>query len=282
VLAQPGVTRGPVDPRTGLPLTGWRRLLVRPLVEVRGDRWLTWLLDRCPWLGGRWCFALLAGFSALGGVILVAGAARLSRELPFLDMSRWRFWIIMVLVGNLVNALHEVGHAVASKAQGVRVLSVGLILDLPVLSGWTRPDRSFDQLSRRGRLVCVAAGPLCSFVCGTVALVGWALSVPGSAAASDWLTVTIAGVLGALISLVPFHKGDGYMLLAELTGARDLRRRAWRRLGALFGMSRALAPSEHRPWLAAFAAGMILWRVALTLGIVWLALQLPIFARPAT
>jgi putative peptide zinc metalloprotease protein len=284
VLELPGEIRPRVDPRSGVPLTGFRRWTVRKLVEIRGDRWLVGLLKIAPWLGSAWFLALVTALVAGGVALAFAGHARLGGDLAEMQPSRWRFWILLFVVGHVVNALHEVGHAVATRAQGVRVLSVGLILDLCVVSAWTKPDRSYAGLSRPGRLACIAAGPLCSFACGAACVAGWWLSAPGSGAAGVWLTCALASVIGALVSLVPFHPGDGYLVLADLSGEPELRRRAFHELARRLGLPRAAtaasAPAASGPlWLAAFALGMLVWRVVLAGAILWLISWMPPFAR---
>lgn len=264
VLEVPGAAREEHhrNPFTGLESGGkFHQVLVIRLLEVRGDAWLVRLLARAPFLGSRAFLALCVAAVAAAASLLVAHRAELARDLGALDTSTGRFWLLLVALGNAANAVHELAHAIACRAQGVRVLSMGWVLHYFLLGAWVRPGKAWRELRRPGRLLCVLAGPLASALVSGGGLLLWYLG--DGLAAEVGLILAISSIVGAVITMVPVHTGDGYVILTDLLSVPDLRQQAMTYLRSRIERREVPLPRTRRALLGGFAASVVAWRIVL-------------------
>jgi putative peptide zinc metalloprotease protein len=188
------------------------------------------LIGRLHDRGGRLLFtpaaAVALGALALAGLaafVLSAGPARqgLQASSPAVLLFLYPATIVSVV-------LHELGHALATKAAGRRVNGAGV--------GWywfgpmAFVDTSDMWLSgRRDRIAVSLAGPAVNAILGgAAALAGVFLSGLAQAVAWQFAFVSYAAVL---INLNPLLEYDGYHVLTDLLDRPGLRRRALGWLG---------------------------------------------------
>lgn len=181
-----------------------------------------------------------ANFSA--GFVLLAAA------LYFFDDNG----IVSALVPAV--AVHELGHALAIKARGARVVAV----DFNVTG--LRMDYA-GYLSRSDELICAAAGPIAGLT------LAFAASLLGRICESEYL-LCVSGVslILSLFNLLPASPLDGGIILSILLGAHPDVRRALLFIATLcVGM--AMIASGLFCLYRGFGAALIppgLWLIALT------------------
>ncbi|HUS65346.1 MAG TPA: hypothetical protein VMZ28_12415 [Kofleriaceae bacterium] len=224
VLEAPGAAPppSPANPFTGAPQRGAARLLQLRLVTLRGDAWVRRLLARAPWLGRPAALVALGLVTLAGAAALVRSRDLLSGELAALVPLTWATAVWVVASGAAGNALHELGHAVACCAQGVPVRTTGVMLRYFFLSAWVRPAAALAERPRAGRWVAALAGPAVSFAIAGASALAWSVA-EAPAARHAWLCAAVSNAFGGGLTLVPFHQGDGYQIVADALGRPGLR-----------------------------------------------------------
>ncbi len=175
----------------------------------------------------------------------------------------------------LVKVLHELGHAFAAKAQGLRVHTMGVtfLVFVPVLytdvsDVWLLPDR-------RRRLAVGAAGVGVELAIACLATLAWSFLPPGFARDAAFLLATTTWAMTLLVNLNPLMRFDGYFLLSDLLRVPNLQARAfafgrWRMRQALFGWADPAPEPLDRPVMRALLAWCYaawLWRLVVFVGI---------------
>jgi putative peptide zinc metalloprotease protein len=142
---------------------------------------------------------------------------------------------------------HEVAHALAAKAEGVRIgrAGIGLFWFAPVVY----VDTSLAwAIPRWARIRVNAAGPLFNLAVAGL----FALSARfASGTAQDvlvWLALT--NVVLVVFNLSPLLEFDGYYVLADLTDTNALRRKAMRSVFRDLGRPRPPASRREAGYLA--------------------------------
>jgi putative peptide zinc metalloprotease protein len=126
--------------------------------------------------------------------------------------------------------VHELGHAAALMAGGERpgAIGAGFYYVCPVM--FTDVDAAW-RLSRRSRAVVDMGGIYVQLLFAALTIGVYAATRSGVAARAIALID-----LGLIANLNPFLRMDGYWLLADLTGTRDLRGRTQALALGLFGV----------------------------------------------
>lgn len=165
---------------------------------------------------------------------------------------------IIIALGLVAVAIHEVGHALVTVHHGRHVHMVGLRLHLGSPAFYVE---SIDALllTRRQRLAQAAAGPWAEWLVN--ALIAFVtVALPSDCAAATILQrFVIVNAIGIAVNLLPFVGLDGSMLLADLIREPDLTIRA--REGLLH--PRSLARNDR--WLLVYALANL--AVAATLAV---------------
>lgn len=264
------------NPFTGLEAGGkFHRFLVIRLLELPGDAWLRRLLARAPILGTRLCLAACMAFVLVTVGVLIPRWGEFAHDMTALDPTIGRFWILLIVLGNAANVLHELAHAIACRAQGVRVMGMGWVLHYFLLGAWVRPSKTWRELSRARRMICVLAGPLVSVVVSSAGV--WLWLATDGVAAEVGLLLALSSIVGAVITLVPVHTGDGYVILTDLLEMPDLRQRALRYLRVRLERKQAAQERpRHQVLLVAFAVTAVTWRAVLVCALLWAAWHVPV------
>lgn len=162
--------------------------------------------------------AMVAGLSAFVALARRGGYALVGPVSTGTAVSLFAFGLLALFV-------HEMGHALAVRHAGRRVIRAGFQLYLGHPAFFID---SSDLLlaSRRARAINALAGPYAEAVAaGAVAIAAWLW--PDRAATP--LLFRFAGItyLNVLINLIPFIELDGYWLLSDLLDVPRLRPRAF-------------------------------------------------------
>jgi multidrug efflux pump subunit AcrA (membrane-fusion protein) len=144
-------------------------------------------------------------------------------------------FIVIWMTALCIVCLHETGHGVACKHWGGEVHEMGFLLLFfnpcfycNVNDAWT-----FD--SRASRLWVTAAGSFVEVLIGSVCVLVWACTEPGSAVHGGAYLVFMISLSGTLLfNMNPLIKLDGYYLLADLLRVENLRDRSMAQIGWLF------------------------------------------------
>tara|TARA_B100002052_G_scaffold259895_2_gene252766 strand:- start:317 stop:2467 length:2151 start_codon:yes stop_codon:yes gene_type:complete len=193
----------------------------------------------------------------------------------FVHFLSWEglVWYGMALM--VVKSAHELGHAFVAKHFGCRVPSMGVAFLVMVPMLYTDATDTWRLIKDRDRLKVSLAGVCTELVIAVLATCAWGLLPDGGLRQAAFFLATTSWIATVLVNLSPFMRFDGYHVLADLWGIRNLQPRAfaltrWRLREAVFGFGEAppeaFAPRRRR-LLVAYAIGTWVYRFFLFLGI---------------
>jgi hypothetical protein len=208
-LYRPAGKRAPIAAAGGGPLR-WQR----PLLPARVVAPLAAMLARAA---SAWVLVPLLLASV---VVQVAWIARTAGGLGYAQVVRLAPADVLALAAFSLarGLLHEFGHAAACWrfARGVGAIGVGVFVVTPVLFC----DVSDIHLLRRRHKVLVGLGGTAMDVLALGTLVAFGGAAP-VVAKLYWFSLS-----AVLLNLLPFYRNDGYWVLNDLVGGRDLLRDA--------------------------------------------------------
>lgn len=222
------------------PFGFWVRL---PLVPARVVRRVTPYLHRV--------FAPRVALVALGLVVLALVAFfRHETTLRFAEESFWAGYLL--LLGSML--IHELGHATACSYFGAAPSNIGATVYFIYPSFYSEVTAAW-RLPRRERVVVDLGGLYFQLLVGALYI---ALYL-----ASDWepLKVAVLFILGVgLFSLNPILKFDGYWVIADALGVRNLGRQPLRIIRYLADRLRG-RPAEPLPYSGKMTAVLAVYSV---------------------
>lgn len=240
------------DPDRFLDATAW---LVRPLFTIYGlIAWIALVIFGLVLTGLNWP-ALQA---AASGQLLNAGNLA-----------------IIALAYPVVKALHEAGHAYATKVFGGRVHEFGLMLLILVPAPYVDATAATAFTSKWQRIVVSGAGIMVEFGLAALAAIFWVNAEPGIAREIAFNVMVIGGVSTLLFNGNPLLRFDGYYVFMDWLEIPNMATRANKYVGYLvqryaFGLSHIDNPSHEpseRGWLFVYAILAYVYRIVLSLGI---------------
>lgn len=226
-----------------------------PRLEAHHVRWL-----RSP----IWTVAILLCALSAGGWLWVSDAARPRISDLAAASSSGLSLVTMTALGWGSLLIHELGHLVVARAYGVPGrIRLGTRLQFLV----AQTDISgISAHSLRVRLYAYCAGPLVSIAAAT-ALVGLAGATShGSAVHHIAAAAFVAEVAALAWELLVFMRTDGYFVLRDVSGCRNLYNDGWayaRWVATAFRMrSRSRSPLERvprreQPWIRLFVLVLV-------------------------
>jgi putative peptide zinc metalloprotease protein len=174
-----------------------------------------------------------------------------------------------------VKILHELSHAYAAKAHGLRVPSMGaaFIVMWPVL--FTETSEAWRLKDRKKRLMIAGAGILTELSVAIAASFVWLMAGDGLIRSTAFVLASTSWVSTLLVNLNPFMRFDGYYLLGDALGVDNLQTRGfllakWRMRRFLFGFQDEkpeTLPPEKETAVYFYAYGTWIYRFFLFLGI---------------
>lgn len=180
------------------------------------------------------------------------------------------------LIFPVLKALHELGHAYATKAFGGEVHDMGIMLLVVTPVPYVDASSASAFRSKWQRVVVGAAGMLTEAFLAAVALYIWLAAEPGLLRAVAHNTIMIAGISTVLFNANPLLRFDGYHILVDLLEIPNLRQRAngyllylWER--HVFGREDAEAPvgtAGECAWFVFYAIAAFLYRIFVTIAII--------------
>lgn len=218
----------------------------------------------------------LFGLAALALVLcqLDVFLAKLPTFEKFFAADNW-LWLLLALGG--VKVLHELGHGVACKRFGRECREMGLLLLVliptpycDVTDAWMIPDkRKRALIGMAGMLVELNLAALCTFL--------WRWSEPGLFNSLCLNVIFVSSVSTLAVNLNPLLRYDGYFILSDLLEIPNLSQKAFAALKRFAGRvclgivpeEDPFLPTKHRALFAAFAVASVVYRVFVTVSILW-------------
>jgi putative peptide zinc metalloprotease protein len=182
---------------------------------------------------------------------------------------------LLWLVFPLIKALHELGHASATKAGGGEVHDMGLILLVLIPVPYVEASAASVFKSKYERAVVGAAGMIVELFIAALAFYLWMLSEPGAMRAIMFNVMLIAGVSTLAFNGNPLLRYDAYYILADLIEMPNLANRSlryWEYLVKRYviGIADAEQPQASRgekAWFMFYGPASAIYRVLVTIAI---------------
>lgn len=174
------------------------------------------------------------------------------------------FWVLFIVI----KALHELGHAVLTKAYGGEVHDMGLMLLVMTPVPYVDASSAWRFPEKWRRIGVGGAGMAVELFLGSIAMLVWLSAEPGLARTLAFDAIVIAGVSTVLFNANPLLRYDGYYMLSDWLEIPNLRRRSGRYLGYLCERyllgaetERPLTAPGEPAWLVGYAIASFLYRV---------------------
>jgi len=179
------------------------------------------------------------------------------------------------LIFPLIKALHEMGHATATRAAGGEVHDMGVMLLVLMPVPYVDASAANVLRSRWARARIGAAGMLVELFIAALAFYCWLLVEPGLVRALCFNLMLVAGVSTLVFNGNPLLRYDAYYILADLVELPNLAAQSARYWGYLIKrhllrlrdqVSPATTPSECW-WFGLYGILSAIYRVFVTLAI---------------
>jgi pSer/pThr/pTyr-binding forkhead associated (FHA) protein/CRP-like cAMP-binding protein/Zn-dependent protease len=142
--------------------------------------------------------------------------------LPF-----WWLWIILFIIASLF--IHELGHALAVKHYGHRVLGGGITYVLPVfVAPYVNTNDMYNEPRRGARILVDVAGPIANMLIGMLCSFAVLVAELSGNARAEQAFFQLASIsfLLAFFNLFPVMQSDGYYALSTYWRIPNLRKKA--------------------------------------------------------
>lgn len=181
--------------------------------------------------------------------------------------------LVLYLVFPVIKALHELGHASATKAGGGEVHEMGIILLVLLPVPYVEASAATAFRSKYERALVGAAGMAAELFVAALAFYTWLLIEPGAVRAVLFNVMLIASVSTVIFNGNPLLRYDAYYILADVIEIPNLASRSLRYWGYLIerhllGVSDAEAPQAtggEKAWFIFYGIAASLYRVLVTI-----------------
>lgn len=183
--------------------------------------------------------------------------------------------LLLLLVFPLIKALHELGHATATRAGGGEVHDMGLMLLVLMPVPYVNASSATVLRSRWARAKVGAAGMLVELFLAALAFYVWLAVEPGPVRAVCFNVMLVAGVSTLIFNGNPLLRYDAYYILADLVEVPNLARQAARYWGYLLqrwllrvrDASSPATTASERFWYGAYGLASTAYRLFVTVAI---------------
>ncbi|GGO87567.1 hypothetical protein GCM10011348_41060 [Marinobacterium nitratireducens] len=184
--------------------------------------------------------------------------------------------MLLWLLYPVIKAIHELGHAYATRVWGGEVHEIGIMLlvFMPVPYVDASAASAFRQKHRR--VIVGAAGIMVELFLAAVALLVWLNAELGLVRAIAYNTMLIGGVSTLFFNGNPLLRFDGYYVLADAIEIPNLAQRSQKYLAYLlkrylFGMESQQSPatsSSERKWFVFYGIASFIYRLFIAAAII--------------
>ena len=183
--------------------------------------------------------------------------------------------LLLAVVFPLIKAMHELGHATATRARGGEVHDMGVMLLVLMPVPYVDASSSTVLRSRWQRALVGAAGMVVELFIAALAFYAWLALEPGFARAVCFNVMLVAGVSTLVFNGNPLLRYDAYYILADIIEIPNLSQRATRYWGYLLerfvlrsrDVEAPAGSGSERAWLAGYGLLSSVYRVFVTLAI---------------
>lgn len=183
--------------------------------------------------------------------------------------------LLIWFVFPLIKALHELGHAIATKIDGGEVHEMGIMLLVLMPIPYVDASSATAFRDKRSRMLVGAAGMLLEIFIAALAVFAWVNLEPGIERAIAYDVILVAGVSTLLFNANPLLRYDGYYILADWLEIPNLAQRSNEYLGYLvnrylFGLEGGRSPTAARGepgWFVSYAIGSFAYRMFMMVSI---------------
>ena len=180
--------------------------------------------------------------------------------------------LLLYLLFPLIKALHELGHATATKAGGGEVHDMGIVLLVLLPVPYVEASAATVFKSKYQRALVGAAGVAVELFVAAIAFYVWLLIEPGIVRALLFNVMLIAGVSTLLFNGNPLLRYDAYYILADLIEIPNLAARSTRYWGYLIeryllGVRESEPPNAtlgEKMWFVCYGFASTIYRVMVT------------------
>jgi putative peptide zinc metalloprotease protein len=257
----------------------WKRRLWTPLALrfplLDPDRFLARTLPWVQLLLGWFGLFLWLAVVGTGAVLAASHWSDLTKDISdrVLDPKNL---VLLWFVYPVVKALHELGHAYATKKWGGEVHEIGIMLLVLSPVPYVDASAAWGFRDKRKRMVVGAAGIAVELFLGALALFTWLAVEPGAVRAIAYNVMLISGVSTLLFNGNPLLRFDGYYVLADAVEMPNLGSRSNQYLGFLFqryvlGVNDAESPAHsagERIWMVLYGIASFVYRIFITFVII--------------
>jgi putative peptide zinc metalloprotease protein len=250
----------------------WKRRLWTPLALrfplFDPDRFLRRTLPWVEPLFGWFGLLLWLAVVGTGAVLAAAHWTDLTEDITDRVLDPGNL-VLLWFVYPAVKALHELGHAYATRKWGGEVHEIGIMLLVLTPVPYVDASSAWGFRDKRRRMVVGAAGIAVELFLGALALFVWLAVEPGAVRAIAYNVMLICGVSTLLFNGNPLLRFDGYYVLSDALEIPNLGQRSNRYLGYLFqryalGVADAESSAHstgERVWMTLYGIASFLYRV---------------------
>jgi putative peptide zinc metalloprotease protein len=183
--------------------------------------------------------------------------------------------LLLGVIFPLIKALHELGHATATRAGGGEVHDMGLMLLVLMPVPYVDASAATVLRSRWSRALVGAAGMLVEVFVAALAFYLWTSVEPGLVRALCFNVMLVAGVSTLIFNGNPLLRYDAYYILADLIEVPNLAQQAARYWGYLaeryvLRVPDAASPAGSRAealWFLLYGLASTIYRLLVTIAI---------------
>jgi putative peptide zinc metalloprotease protein len=257
----------------------WRRRFWTPLALrfplIDPDRFLqrtqAWVEPLFGWFGVLLWLAVVG----TGAVLAASHWTDLTSNIADRVLAPENLFVLW-LIYPVVKALHELGHAYATRRWGGEVHEIGIMLLVLTPVPYVDASSATGFKDKRRRMLVGAAGIAVELFLGALALFVWINAEPGLVHTIAYNVMLITGVSTLLFNGNPLLRFDGYYVLADALEIPNLGNRSNQYLGYLlqryaFGVKDARSPAHtagERFWMLLYGIASFVYRVFITFVIV--------------
>jgi putative peptide zinc metalloprotease protein len=183
--------------------------------------------------------------------------------------------LLLWFIFPLIKLLHELGHAVATKAGGGEVHEMGIMLLVMMPVPYVDASSATAFRDKRSRVLVGAAGMMVELFIAALALIAWVYLAPGIERAIAYNLILVAGVSTLLFNGNPLLRYDAYYILSDWIEIPNLAQRSNEYLGYLvnrygFGVEGGIQPASargERGWFVFYSIASFFYRMFMMISI---------------
>jgi putative peptide zinc metalloprotease protein len=215
-------------------------------------------------------FGVLLWLGVVGTAVFLAGVhwPELTRNVTDRILAP-RNLVLLWLTFPFVKALHEFGHAFATKVWGGEVHEMGIMMLVLTPIPYLDASSALAFRERRKRVLVGGFGMIVELFVASLALFIWLNAEPGTFRAVMYNVVLIASVSTVLFNGNPLLRYDSYYILSDLLeipnlGTRGIQYMSYLMQRYLFGVPEAeppLSTSGERFWFVLYTIASFIYRI---------------------